>query len=158
MKEIAYDSMELETIQEDISEVISHILEVSEKMGFKNNLWQDYVAYLLVNTENAFSISCERRGLVEGSINRAAIHDFEIFRELYACDFEKMEQALDTKFLHLITNYENVKGHGKVFNQRIRDSICELSVQLAGCKDTEEFKQTLTEFYKNFGVGNFGLH
>lgn len=139
-------------------ECLNELLEMTASHGFEGNLWHCYLTFLLANDENAYSTSCEVVGGVNGSINGVALHDFEIFRELYACDFEKMEQALDTKFLHLITNYENVKGHGKVFNQRIRDSICELSVQLAGCKDTEEFKQTLTEFYKNFGVGKFGLH
>ena len=139
-------------------ECLNELLEMTASHGFEGNLWHCYLTFLLANDENAYSTSCEVVGEVNGSINEVALHDLDIFRELFACDFEKMEQALDTKFLHLITNYENVKGHGKVFNQRIRDSICELSVQLAECKDAETLKKTLTRFYKNFGVGKFGLH
>ncbi len=139
-------------------ECLNELLEMTASHGFEGDLWHCYLTFLLANDENAYSTSCEVVGEVNGSINEVALHDLEIFRELYAYDFAIMERALDTKFLHLITNYENVKGHGKVFNQRIRDRICELSVQLAGCQDAQEFKKTLTQFYKDFGVGKFGLH
>ena len=68
-----------ESDYEKIDSLVGHILEVSEKMGFKGNLWYDYLAYILSYSENAFSLSCERKGYVEGGINRAAIHDFDIF-------------------------------------------------------------------------------
>ena len=58
----------------------------------------------------------------------------------------------------MIRDYQNVKGHGKVFNKRIRDRICELTKKLAECEDDETFKATVTQFYKEFGVGKFGLH
>ena len=156
MKEIAYDSMELETIQEDISEVISHILEVSEKMGFKNNLWQDYVAYLLVNTENAFSISCERRGLVEGSINRAAIHDFEIFMKIFSTDLYIFDYKYNTN-LSLLTNFMNNNEEEKYFNKRIRNSILELANKLNDAKEVDRFLEIVCDYYKEHGVGKFGM-
>jgi predicted AAA+ superfamily ATPase len=58
----------------------------------------------------------------------------------------------------MLENYENVTGHGKVFNRRIRDSICELAIALSKSADTNEFLTILTKFYENFGVGKFGLH
>lgn len=139
-------------------ECLNELLEMTASHGFEGNLWHCYLTFLLANDENAYSTSCEVVGEVNGSINQVALHDLEIFRELYGYDFKDIEAALDTKFLDLITDYENVKGHGKVFNQRIRDSICELSVQLAECEDAKNFKKTLTQFYKDFGVGKFGLH
>ena len=54
---------------------VAHILSVSEKMGFKGNLWQDYLAYIIACNENAFSVPCERKGYMDGGINRAALHD-----------------------------------------------------------------------------------
>ena len=45
-----------------------------------------------------------------------------------------------------------------MFNKRIRDRICELSIGLSDAGDTEEFRKILTQFYKEFGVGKFGLH
>ncbi len=156
MKEIAYDTMDLENIQNDISEVIAHILEVSEKMGFKNNLWQDYVAYLMVNTENVFSVSCERRGLVEGSINRAAIHDFEIFMKIFSTDLYIFDYKYNTN-LSLLTNFMNNNEEEKYFNKRIRDSIIGLANRLAEVKDVDEFLGIVCDYYKEHGVGKFGM-
>lgn len=134
------------------------LLEMTASHGFEGNLWHNYLTFLLANDENAYSTACEVVGEVNGSINQIAMHDLEIFRELFQYDLHKIEKALGTSFVSLIDHYENVKGHGKVFNKRIRDSICELTKALACCEDTEAFKATLTEFYQHFGVGKFGLH
>ena len=139
-------------------ECINELLEMTASHGFEGNLWQNYLTFLLANDENAYSTACEVVGEVNGSINQIALHDLQIFRELYEYDLHCIEDALEIEFVSLIDSYENVKGHGKVFNKRIRDSICELSLALAKCDSAEAFKTTLTEFYKQFGVGKLGLH
>ncbi len=158
MENCQNDYYNKEDLVQLLYECLNTLLEMTASHGFEGNLWHCYLTFLLANDENAYSTSCEVVGEVNGSINQVALHDLEIFQELYAYDFSEMEQALDTTFLSLITAYENVKGHGKVFNERIRDSICELSCQLATCEDVERFKAILTKFYKEFGVGKFGLH
>ena len=139
-------------------ECINQILELANSHGFEGNLWHNYLTFLLANDENAYSTECEIVGEIEGSINKVAMHDFGIFRELFAYDFEKLEEALGTDCLSILMEYQSVEGHGKVFNKRIRDRICELSAKLGESESTEEFKTILTQFYKEFGVGKFGLH
>ena len=139
-------------------ECVNELLELAAGYGFEGNLWHNYLTFLLVNDENAYSTECEIVGEIEGSINTITLHDFEIFRELFAYDFTILEKALGEKCLSVLMHYENVKGHGKVFNKRIRDRICELSEKLGTCENAEEFKCTMTQFYKEFGVGKFGLH
>ena len=107
-------------------ECMNELLEMTASHGFEGNLWQNYLTFLLANHENAYSTACEVVGQVDGSINQIALHDLEIIRELFAYDLHIIEKALDVEFVSMITDYENVKGHGKVFNKRIRDSICEL--------------------------------
>ena len=137
---------------------MNELLEMTASHGFEGNLWHNYLTFLLANDENAYSTACEVVGTVDGSINDIALHDLQIFRELFEYDFHRVEQALGVTFVAMIEQYENVKGHGKVFNQRIRDSICDLAVALAKSCDAEAFKAILTEYYQNFGVGKFGLH
>lgn len=137
---------------------VNELLEMAGSHGFEGNLWQNYLTFLLANDENAYSTACEVVGEVEGSINQAALHDFEIFRELFAYEFKILENSLDVDCLSILEDYQNVKGHGKVFNKRIRDRICDLSKKLAASADAEEFKSILTQFYKEFGVGKLGLH
>lgn len=139
-------------------ECVNQLLELTGSYGFEGNLWHNYLTFLLANDENAYSTECEIVGEIEGSINKVAAHDFEIFRELFVYDFSEMEEALGVDCLSMLWDYQNVKGHGKVFNKRIRDRICELSDKLGNSKSTEEFKSILTQFYKEFGVGKLGLH
>lgn len=139
-------------------ECVNELLELAAGYGFEGNLWHNYLTFLLVNDENAYSTECEIVGEIEGSINTITLHDFEIFRELFAYDFTILEKALGVNCLSVLMHYENVKGHGKVFNKRIRDRICELSEKLGTCENAEEFKCMMTQFYKEFGVGKFGLH
>ena len=137
---------------------MKHLLQVATDYGFDRNLWHNYLTYLLATHENAYSTSCEITGEVEGSINFAALHDFVIFKELFDYDFTSMEEELGADCLDMIRHYEGTSGHGKVFNKRIRDRICELSRHLARSASPEEFKEIVTGFYKEFGVGKLGLH
>lgn len=139
-------------------EVLNRLIEVSASHGFEGNLWHSYLAFLLVNHENAYSTACENRGEVEGSINVFARHDFEIFRELFAFDIPKLAKTLQMELWLGILDYRRVEGNNKVFNTRIRDSICALGQRLARCGTAEELQRAVTEFYRDFGVGKLGLH
>ncbi len=158
MENFNNDYYNLEDMKGLLFDCINEILEMSSQYGFEGNLWHTYLTYLLASHENAYSSSCEIVGPVDGSINLVAEHDFSIFKELFDYDFTPLEEALKVDCLSMIRSYEGVKGQGKVFNQRIRDRICDLSKALSKTTDVSEFKNTITSFYKEFGVGKFGLH
>ncbi|MFP3155134.1 ATP-binding protein [Lachnospiraceae bacterium ZAX-1] len=139
-------------------ECMHKLIELSASHGFCGNLWHNYLTFLLVHNENAYSTACEIKGKVEGSINKAAEHDFAIFKNLYEFDFHKLGQALDIPVLELLEDYKRIEGNSRIFNQRIRDSICSLSVRLQGTSTISEFKEEITAFYRDFGVGKLGLH
>ena len=132
--------------------------EMAGTYGFAGNLWHDYLTYLLVNHENAFSTACEIVGPVEGTINAFAMHDFEIFKQLYDFDLKELEKIYPSVDSSLITDYQNINEGSKVFNKRIRDRICTLAQKLAKAESTEEFMDDMVQFYKEFGVGKLGLH
>lgn len=140
-------------------ECINELVEMAESHGFVGNLWHDYLTCLLTGSENAYSKACEIVGAIKGSVNMAALHDFTIFKELFDYDFKAMKHALEVDSLILLQDYEGSEGeHGKVFNQRIRNRICDLAKALGATTDGETFKETVTQFYKEFGVGKLGLH
>ena len=60
--------------------------------------------------------------------------------------------------MQILFEYKNTSNAGKVFNRRIRDRICNLAEGLADSSDAIDFKRKMTQFYKEFGVGKFGLH
>ena len=137
---------------------IHQLVEMAGTYGFAGNLWHDYLTYLLVNHENAFSTACEIVGPVEGTINAFAMHDFEIFKQLYDFDLKELEKIYLSVDSSLITDYQNINEGSKVFNKRIRDRICTLAQKLAKAESTEEFMDDMVQFYKEFGVGKLGLH
>ena len=137
---------------------IHQLVEMAGTYGFARNLWHDYLTYLLVNHENAFSTACEIVGPVEGTINAFAMHDFEIFKQLYDFDLKELEKIYPSVDSSLITDYQNINEGSKVFNKRIRDRICTLAQKLAKAESTEEFMDDMVQFYKEFGVGKLGLH
>ena len=77
---------------------------------------------------------------------------------MFDYDFEELEKSLDADCLKIIMDYKSGNSGGKVFNRRVRDRICDLSRALAATQNVDHFKRTLTQFYKEFGVGKLGLH
>ena len=151
--------------KEQISEVrdrffscMHDLVELAGNYGFENNLWHNYLTFLLVNNENIFSTACEIRGVTEGSLLSLARHDFAIFRELFACDFTELERMLQAGVFEEFLHYARTESTGKLFNRRIRDRICELRDQLANAETLEVFTEYMVSFYKEFGVGKLGLH
>lgn len=134
------------------------LLEMAGHHGFYGNLWHCYLTNLLVNNENSYSMACEIRGEVEGTINQAVLHDILIFKKFYDYDFTEMMQALDMDCFSLILSYDSCRQGSKVYNTRICKRICDLAVKFTQDHSSEEMKATLTEFYKEYGVGKFGLH
>lgn len=148
--------------QEDLRtlffECVNGILELSEQHGLEGNLWHTYLTFLLVNDENAYSTACEIRGTIEGSINEVALHDFAIMKELFDYDVQELGRNLGATAHEILFDYKGTKQEGHVYNRRIRDRICTLAVHLAETKTPRDFKKVMTQFYKEFGVGKFGLH
>ena len=148
--------------QEDMAGLLfdcTHILlEMAGNHGFYGNLWHCYLTNLLVNNENSYSKACEIRGAVEGTINQAVLHDIVIFKEFYDYDFSDMIATLGVDAFALTMDYVSSDSESKVYNSRIRERICSLAVKFTNNNTPEEMKDTLTEFYKEYGVGKFGLH
>ena len=134
------------------------LLELGGSHGFYGNLWHCYLSNLLVNHENSYSRACEIRGAVEGTVNAAVLHDIAIFRELFTFDFAAVSRSLQVPEFGQVLSYEGNEQESRVYNTRIRDRICTLAVRLAEAPSSEKMKERLTEFYREYGVGKFGLH
>ncbi len=137
---------------------MKRLMEVAEQYGFEENLWHCYLTYLLVSNENAYSRACEIRGGVEGSINAIASHDLEIIRECFLFDLKQLFAWFRLDCPAALLSYRATHRSGTGFNRRIRDRIRELCTHLEQASDTGAFKDALTAFYLEYGVGDLGLH
>lgn len=134
------------------------LMEFAASHGFYGNIWHVFLANLLVNNENGYSMACEIRGNVTGTINQLALHDIKIFKELYDYDFTDMMQVMSAPEFNMLLSYTASFQESKVYNARIRDRICHLAEKFNDDNTAEAMKDTLTEFYKDYGVGKLGLH
>ena len=134
------------------------LTELAASHGFEGNLWHNFLAFLMVNNENAYSRSCEIRGKTEGSINEIAHHDFAILKEYFDFDLKEIGTYFGVDCMEALLDYKAATDGGKFFNKRIRDRIGELCGHLEQAKDTAAFMEAVTGFYKDFGVGKLGLH
>lgn len=137
---------------------IKKLLIVATDYGFDHNLWHNYLTFYLVTNENPFSITCEKVGANDGSVNNFAKNDFRVFKALFDYDFTKIEQALGIDCFSQISDYKAIEKKELMYNKNVSEKIISLSSKLEQAKDEDEFFDYVTEFYKDFGVGMFGLN
>lgn len=142
----------------DIYEQIKRILEVATDYGFDKNLWHNYLTFYLITNENPFSLTCEKVGANDGSVNEFAKNDFKVFMNLFNYDFRPIEAALGINCFSLISDYKAIVKKELMYNKNVSEKVQALSLKLETAKDENEFFNYVTDFYKAYGVGMFGLN
>ena len=137
---------------------IKHLLQVATDYAFDKNLWQNYLTFLLITNENPFSITCEKVGANEGSVNYFAKSDFKAFMELFHYDFSALEEYLGIDCFTRLSNYKAIGKKELMYNKNVSEKVRMLSEKLAAAADENEFFDAVTGFYKAYGVGMFGLN
>ncbi len=149
---------DLESMTRNASEAAGELTELAGTYGFEGNLWHCFLALFLVSSENAFSVASEKHDGIEGSLNEIAKHDFEMFKECFGWELERIDRYLAIKAFAFTKDYKTSSADGSLFNRRIRDRICDTAVKLEGASDSDEFLKIMSDFYRDYGVGKFGLH
>jgi predicted AAA+ superfamily ATPase len=137
---------------------IKRILEVATVFGFDKNLWHNYLAFLLITNENPFSITCEKVGAKVGSVNLFAKNDFKAFKNLFDFDFSEIEAELGIDCFSMISNYRAIEKKELMYNKNVSEKVRLLSDQLETASDENDFFNYVTAFYRDYGVGMFGLN
>ncbi|MBE5959807.1 MAG: ATP-binding protein [Lachnospiraceae bacterium] len=141
-----------------IYEQVHKLLNVATEYGFDENLWQNYLAFLIASTETPFSMTCEKEGMRDGSVNAFAKGDFHIFKELFDYDFTLLEEELGIDCFRVITHYQAIEKSGKRYNKSVSEQVRKLSRKINEAKDEEEILHIVTDFYAKYGVGKLGLN
>jgi len=151
------DAISAELIR-DCYKQIKRILEIATDYGFDKNLWHNYLAYFLITNENPFSITCEKVGANDGSVNIFAKNDFKVFKSLFDYDFSLIEAKLGIDCFSMISNYKAINKKELMYNKNVSEKVQVLSEKLESVKDENEFFDYVTDFYKSYGIGIFGLN
>lgn len=139
-------------------EQIKRILVISTDYGFDDNLWHNYLTFLLITDENPFSLTCEKEGAKDGTANFFARNDFKAFKELFEYDFTWLEQALGDDMFSRLLDYKAIGKPELMYNKSVSLRVRTLSKALEEAADENDFFNLITAFYKDYGVGMFGLN
>ena len=137
---------------------IKSILDLSTACGFDENLWQCYLTWVLMTNQNSFTLTCERVGASEGSVNSFAKNDFAVFHRLFHYDFSKIERDLGIDCFTTICNYHAIPKRARTYNHDISRQVRGLRKSLAAARDEEEMFRLLTDYYRQYGFGVFAMN
>ena len=142
----------------DCLDQVNRLLDTATRYGFNKNLWHNYLAFLLAMTETPFTLVSEKVGPNEGSVNEFAKNDFMIFKQLFDYDFGPLEKELDIHCFTTIEHYTAVVKKERIFNKSVSEKVQELSCAIENADGADELYDVITEFYRRYGVGKFGLN
>lgn len=147
-----------EEIISRIYQQIKRLLDLATSYGFDKNLWQDYLAYILITNENSFTLTCEKVGAGDGSVNGFAKNDYEIFMKLFHHDFTGLEKELGIDCFSTITNYKSLHKKEQMYNKNVSERVRDISDRVSAAETVDEIFEIMTDFYAEYGVGMFGLN
>ena len=141
-----------------IYEQIKALLDLSTLYGFDKNLWHNYLTFLLLTNENSFSMTSEKVGASEGSVNHFAKGDFRIFKNLFDFDFGPIERELGIDCFSTVCSYRAIVKKERMYNKNVSEKVQAVSARIEEAGDEEEIFRIITDFYRAYGVGMFGLN
>ena len=141
-----------------IYEQMKALLDLATMYGFDENLWHNYLTFILLTNENSFSMTSEKVGANDGSVNHFAKGDFRVFKKLFDFDFGPIEQDLEIDCFSTICHYRAIGKKERMYNKNVSEKVQAVSRQIEAAADEEEIFRIITDFYKAYGVGMFGLN
>lgn len=141
-----------------IYEQMKALLDTATVYGFDKNLWHNYLTFILLTNENSFSMTSEKVGANDGTVNHFAKGDFKVFKNLFEFDFSKIEEALGIDCFSTVCNYKAIGKKERMYNKNVSEKVQMVSQRIEQAKDENEIFDIVTDFYKAYGVGMFGLN
>lgn len=133
-------------------DLIGRLISFADKHAVKGNCWQYYVAYFIACNVNAFSLACERKQEVSGTLVDVAYTDCKnlmyIFNLSSASVFADVPPSVITQFA----------STGDVSQMPYSQILSKFAERLAKCNGTKAFLNEIIAFYKSYGVGELGLN
>ena len=96
--------------------------------------------------------------LSEGSVNHFAKGDFRIFKNLFDFDFGPIERELGIDCFSTVCSYRAIVKKERMYNKNVSEKVQAVSARIEEAGDEEEIFRIITDFYRAYGVGMFGLN
>ena len=141
-KQMDQDTQSRDELVTRIFTQVKHLLQVATDYGFDKNLWHNYLTYLLITDENPFSLTCEKVGANDGSVNFFAKGDFKAFKASGTSSKSSIRTIYKAEVFEMPNNriYIELTGNGFLYNMvRIMSgTIIEVGL---GKRDAESIRE-----------------
>lgn len=134
-------------------DLIGRLIDFSERHAVQGNCWQYYIAYFIASNENTFSLACERKDKVRGTLFEFAYDDCHILMDIFNTSpayLPTMENSLN-----LIRRFKSTLSQSALPYAKLIEN---LALKLTQCTTTQAFFNAVVEFYRMYGVGKLGLN
>ena len=128
---------------EERQAALSELVSIAAKEGWQGNLWHCCLTQALAESENPFSLACERRPAPADSLWELALEDMELFYSLFALELNEGPWELLRRF-----RVDRAREDG----QRMK-----LTETLEKAATPRAMLEGLCAFYRDRGVGLLGL-
>lgn len=128
------------------TELCRRLIALGTEQGWQGNLWHHYLTQTLVESENPFSLSCERRRAKHDSLWEIALQDMQVYFDL----FRREEKS---SLWQILTHFSRPQASPS----RGSEAVMALSDKLAAAETPEAMLEALTDFYAAHGLGMLGL-
>ena len=138
--------------EKDLYPAVCEIVTAAEKHSLSGDVFKAYLALLIINDENAFSIACEKRDMPKGSIYWVALNDIKVLRSLFNAELKNDSVA------QCLRSYTPNPDKLGTENYAIGQMAVELARELDKTESDEAFIEVIAKFYKDYGTGTFGIN
>ena len=137
--------------------LVSGIAAFAADFSLKGDVWKQWITYMLMMHENAFTLACERRKADPASaMFRLACMDLAKIRVMFRSGLETLSREAGSDYPALLADY------GSPFEDEAASSsgtrVSELCGRLDRASDDAEFADIISGYYAESGVGIFGLY
>ena len=141
-----FDRLDKLSDMTDLPALTRRLVSFASEFALEGNIWQQWLAYIIMTDENPFSLSCERHEL----------KDDATLLELAEPDMSKFVDLMKMEPLPKLSDYKAPYADSAMTAQGKR--IAELSEKLAKAEGSGEFCRLVTGEYSVHGAGMYGLY
>lgn len=143
-------------IENGDTQALSELISFCQQHSLSGSCWKNLISWLIINDENAFSTSVERRPSAKGTVCEFGKHDLNILYDLFNADFLSFIGCVNGKLAASLNHFTADAKTGFVSDADIK--ACRLAEKLDGASDEKDFFRIVTGFYESCGVGALGLN
>ena len=137
---------------------VAAMAAAAEKAGIAGNLWQTWLAMLVAENENPFSLAHERREPLDGTMRSLAMRDFETLYDYMHYDLGAVEAELGLGASGCLDGFMPMAAGPVSFGRIAGAVVGGLAEAMAKADSPAGLYEAAAAFYREHGVGKFGIY